>query len=209
MDSWRQQQEQDEQQQELEHMAEFKDIWDTLSKLDLSSMVEKKMKLSYLSWASAWDVLMQHYPSATFENGEPVVFADKTVEVWVSVTIEGHTRKMWLPVMDHLNNSIASPSSRQISDARMRCLVKCLAMFGLGLYIYRGEDLPSQAKDTGEDQEKVMAAVKCLTNCANVESLEDVFVNITGGHAKQSEFYKACVNAAKNRKTQLLQEAVS
>lgn len=29
-----------------------------------------------------------------------------------------------------------------INTAIMRCLTKCLAMFGLGLYIYAGEDLP-------------------------------------------------------------------
>tara|TARA_R110000824_G_scaffold158571_1_gene332562 strand:- start:90 stop:419 length:330 start_codon:yes stop_codon:yes gene_type:complete len=49
---------------------------------------------------------------------------------------------MWLPVMDNRNKSIANPSSRDISDARMRCLVKAIAMHGLGAYIYAGEDLP-------------------------------------------------------------------
>ena len=57
------------------------------------------------------------------------------------------SRKMYLPVMDHRNNSVVNPTSRQISDARQRCLVKAVAVAtGLGLYIYRGEDLPSEDK---------------------------------------------------------------
>ena len=49
-----------------------------------------------------------------------------------------------MPVMDHRNNAIANPDARKISDTKMRCLTKCLAMFGLGHYIYAGEDLPEQ-----------------------------------------------------------------
>jgi hypothetical protein len=54
---------------------------------------------------------------------------------------------MWLPVMDNRNKSIVNGTTRDISDARMRCLVKCVAMFGLGIYLYAGEDLPSSVKD--------------------------------------------------------------
>jgi len=58
---------------------------------------------------------------------------------------------MWLPVMDNRNNPIKNPNSRQVSDTTMRCLVKCLALFGLGHYIYAGEDLPDTT--TEEPQE--------------------------------------------------------
>ena len=53
---------------------------------------------------------------------------------------------MWLPVMDYKNNAIVSPDTRAVSDTRMRCLTKCLAMYGLGHYIYAGEDLPAQTE---------------------------------------------------------------
>ena len=110
---------------------EFKDIYKTLSKLDLSNLLEKKMGITFLSWANAWDVLMEHYPNSFFMILEPATFADGTVEVWTSVSVEGYERKMWLPVMDHRNQAIKNPNSRQVSDSRMRCLVKNLAMFGL------------------------------------------------------------------------------
>ena len=51
------------------------------------------------------------------------------------------SRKMWLPVMDYTNKSIENPTSRDVSDARMRCLVKTLSLFGLALDLYFGEEL--------------------------------------------------------------------
>ena len=136
-----------------------KEVWDTLSKVDCSGYVEKKMNLSYLSWAWAWDQLMEHYPCSHYEFKEPTYYPDKTCEIWVTVTVSNGShnikRTMWLPVMDHRNNAIVGPDSRQTSDTRMRCLVKCLAMFGLGHYIYAGEDIPKQpTKEELEEQAK-------------------------------------------------------
>ena len=90
---------------------------------------------------------MKHYPEASYFYDEPNVDPNGTVEVEVELTIEGITRRMWLPVMDHRNKAIVNPTSRDVSDARMRCLVKCIAMFGLGHYIYAGEDLPLAVSD--------------------------------------------------------------
>jgi len=183
-------------------MSDFKGIWDTLSKLDLSPLVETKMNLTYLSWANAWDVVMSHYPSASFEILEPVKFDDGSMEVWCSVTINDHTRKMWLPVMDHRNNSIQCPTSRHVSDARMRCLVKCLALFGLGLYIYQGEDLPRQ-----NDQSNLMGAIQTLMAQDSIESLTSEFKRLTRGHNRQSEYVNKLKQAASNRK-EMLQNVV-
>ena len=61
---------------------------------------------------------------------------------------------MWLPVMDNRNKAVVNPTSRDVSDARMRCLVKCIAMFGLGHYIYAGEDLPLAVLDTPISEEQ-------------------------------------------------------
>lgn len=132
-------------------MAEAKEIWDTLSAIDVSDHIEKKGNLSYLSWAWAWGVLMQHYPQANYHFEENEVLPDGSVTVYVSMEIDGVQRTMHLPVMDNRNNSIFGPSSRQISDSRMRCLVKCIAMYGLGHYIYAGEDIPQPAAP-GQEQ---------------------------------------------------------
>ena len=131
--------------------------WVTLSKIDCSKHVEKKGNLSYLSWSWAWSTLMDEFPSSTFEMHADERLPDDSVMVSCTVTVEGMPRTMWLPVMDNKNNAIKSPDARKISDARMRCLVKCIAMHGLGLYIYAGEDLPivEPATITDEDFEQL------------------------------------------------------
>lgn len=121
--------------------AQYADIWKTLSKIDVSKHVEKKNGLSYLSWAWAWGVLMEHYPQAEYSFQKEEVHPDGTVTVHVDVMIGQCHRSMWLPVMDYKNNAIKNPDARKISDTKMRTLVKCLSMFGLGHYIYAGEDI--------------------------------------------------------------------
>lgn len=116
--------------------------WKALSGIDVGNKIEKKGRFSYLSWSWAWQQVKDKYPGATFEILEDVVFPDGTREVRVSVTIEELTHMMWLPVMDHSNKAIQNPNARQINDARMRCWVKAIALHGLGLYIYAGEDVP-------------------------------------------------------------------
>lgn len=128
-----------------------KQIWNTLSAIDVSNHVEKKANLSYLSWAWAWGTLMKHYPDTKYTFDDRVFF-DGTMEITCSITIcvEGGdptSRYMWLPVMNHKNQPIANPDAFQINTAKMRCLTKCLAMFGLGHYIYAGEDLPEAEQE--------------------------------------------------------------
>ena len=129
-----------------------KEIWDKLSRIDVSDHVEQKMGLSYLSWAWAWGTLMNNVDSAEysftrFEGLDVMTYPDGSCAVECNLTFEGVTRSMWLPVMDHRNNAIPSPSSRHISDTKMRALVKTIAMFGLGHYIFAGESLPSNPLD--------------------------------------------------------------
>ena len=120
----------------------MKNVWKDLVKIDVGDKIEKKGRFSYLSWSWAWQEVKERYPDATFKVHEDVVYPDNTVEVRVSVTIEGLTHMMWLPVMNNQNKAIQNPNARDISDARMRCWVKAIALHGLGLYIYAGEGVP-------------------------------------------------------------------
>jgi hypothetical protein len=115
-------------------------IWNTLSSVDCNEHTDKKGGLTYLSWAWAWGILMEHFPDTVFEFGENEDHADGSMTVHCTVTIGSCQRSLGLPVMDYKNSAIKTPNSRDISDNKMRCLTKTLALFGLGHYIYAGED---------------------------------------------------------------------
>ena len=118
-----------------------------LRKIDVGAHIEKKNNLSYLSWAYAVDTLLQQDGTATWAYGEPVPFG-ATLMVFCSVHAFGKTMTSQLPVMDHRNKAIPNPDAMQVNTAMQRCLAKAIALHGIGLYIYAGEDLPEQDKQT-------------------------------------------------------------
>jgi hypothetical protein len=131
-----------------------------LRELNVSEFIEKKGNLSYLSWTHAVDVLLQNDPDAIWDFPEPTFYKGGSVMVHCIVYAFGKTVRMHLPVMDYKNNSLIDPSSRQISDAMMRCLAKCIACFGIGLYIYSGDDLPDVSKD--DDNKAKVVPIKSV-----------------------------------------------
>lgn len=153
-----------------------KEIWDTLKVVDVTDHIEKKGNLSYLSWAWAWGVMMEHYPNTVYDF-QVNKLDDGTVEVTAHVTVrsgdETVCRFMWLPVMDYRNKAIAHPDAFAINTAKMRCLTKCFAMFGLGHYIYAGEDLP-QDTSINDEQVKLLES-KLEESKANVDKFLQVF----------------------------------
>ena len=144
--------------------------FNTLYTLNLNDKCEKKNNLTYLSWANAWAEFKKVYPSATYRilmNTETSLpyFVDPNVGVLVftEVTADELTYQMWLPVLDgamkpmksesytyqvfdrnknqYVEKMVEKVSMFDINKTIMRCLVKNLAMFGVGLYIYAGEDI--------------------------------------------------------------------
>jgi hypothetical protein len=115
---------------------------------DVNKFTDKKGKLTYLSWANAWTAFLKVFPKATYtieknESRMPMFGNNKTGYMcYTTVTVEDLTHEMWLPVMDNRNQANLTPDAMAINKTVMRCLTKNLAMFGLGLYIYAGEDLP-------------------------------------------------------------------
>lgn len=151
--------------------------FDALLSLDMSDKVEKRENLTYISWANAWSEFKSCYPSATYEivknpeTGLPYFSDPETgIMVFTHVTVDGVTHEMWLPVMDNRNKAmklqpynyqawdnykkvyvektVQAATMFDINKTLMRCLVKNLAMFGLGLYIYAGEDIPGTKEET-------------------------------------------------------------
>lgn len=121
-----------------------------LSVVDCGEFIEKKGNLSYISWASAWDLLNKHCPGATYEHHEPVTYPNGEMMVSCSVAVDGISHTMHLPVLDHRNKPIQNPNVFQINTSMQRCFAKAISMHGLGLYVYRGEDLPPSEEVDGE-----------------------------------------------------------
>ena len=163
--------------------------YNELRNINVNSHTEKKGQLTYLSWAWAVDTLLQHDSTATWEFPEPKYFGE-SVMVFCNVTAFGKTMKMQLPVMDNRNNAISNPDARKISDATMRCLAKCIACFGIGLYIYAGEDLP-----TGEADGQVADWLAAIEACGSLDELKDVYMKATAAVGSNKE-----INAATNAK---------
>jgi hypothetical protein len=165
-------------------MEKKKSVFERLSAINVNDHVEKKKDLTYLSWAWAWSVTKKECPDATYkilptEYDEALGFMCHS-----EVTIESETLEMWLPVMDGANKSmlkkpytykgtawengrkvqvektVDAATTFDINKTMMRCLVKNLAMFGLGIYIYAGEDLPETEGSTPEPVRQAPATAK-------------------------------------------------
>ena len=156
--------------------------YNELRNINVNAHTEKKGQLTYLSWAWAVDTLLQHDSTATWEFPEPKYFGE-SVMVFCNVTAFGKTMKMQLPVMDNRNNAISNPDARKISDATMRCLAKCIATFGIGLYIYAGEDLPTEepAKPEPLDVNKALAAMRSAKDIATLKKYHESAVKRATG----------------------------
>jgi len=118
--------------------------------MKLSGDLEKKGKFNYISWSNAWSDVKKIHPEIqekVYDNpltGMPY-FSDKTGGfVKVAVSIECVTHTIYLPILDNSRKSIPQDDINvfQINTSIQRALVKCLALHGYGLYLYKGEDLP-------------------------------------------------------------------
>ena len=133
-------------------METIENVFRKLLKVDVSKHVEKKGQFAYLSWPYAVSQLRLSDPSATWQvqrfNGLPYLQSDLGCFVEVSVTVQGITLSQIHPVLDARNRPIPTPSAFDINTSIQRCLVKAIALHGLGLNVYAGEDLPIEAEDT-------------------------------------------------------------
>jgi len=123
---------------------------------DVSQHIEKKGRFSYLSWTYAVAEMTKADPDSSWEvirfNGLPYLESSCGYFVEVAVTVHGKTRTQIHPVIDNNNKPITAPNAFQINTSIQRCLVKAIALHGLGLYIYAGEDLPEPKELTQEEK---------------------------------------------------------
>lgn len=127
-----------------------KNYFDELYRVDVSHHIEKKNGFSYVSWAYAVAELRKRHPAATWEvvrfDGKPYMATDCGYFVEVAVTVDGLRLSQIHPVLDHRNKPVAQPNAFDINTSIQRALVKAIALHGLGLCVYAGEDLPPDVK---------------------------------------------------------------
>ena len=135
-----------------------------LLKINVNEYTEKKNGLTYLSWAGAWGEALKADPAVNFKvemfDGTPLMMVGGSFMVWVTVTMFGKPVTCMLPVLDFRNKPISTPNAFDVNTSIMRCLVKAIAMHGLGLYIYAGEDAPEDDGETPEREAVMVEAVK-------------------------------------------------
>jgi hypothetical protein len=116
-----------------------------LSKIDTSELKEKKGRFDYLSWAVALRELLKKYPKSTFKvheyNDSPYMSTELGFFVKVSVSVEGVDHSQIHPILDNKNIAITKPNAFQVNTSIQRCLAKAIALHGLGLSLFAGEDL--------------------------------------------------------------------
>jgi len=121
-----------------------------LLKKNVNEHVEKKNGLSYLSWAWAWAEALKADPKASYKiemfNCKCYMEINGTAMVFVTVTMFDKPMTCQLPVMDYRNKAILNPDAFAVNTAIMRCMTKALALHGLGLYLYSGEDVPEEGR---------------------------------------------------------------
>ncbi|MBQ2174464.1 MAG: DUF1071 domain-containing protein [Alphaproteobacteria bacterium] len=187
-------------------MEKKKSLFSELFVIDVNEHTEKKKsgngrELTYLSWAWAYAEFVKRCPDMTYEikhwDGKPYLYdEDLGYMVETSVTANGETKTMWLPVMDGANKAmknkpytyetkyngqktVEAATMFDINTTIMRCLVKNFGMFGLGLYIYAGEDLPETPfEPMTEEQKKTLldlgANFDVMLSYLKVKSVDEI-----------------------------------
>jgi len=164
-------------------MKTFEEIY----RIDVGEHIEKKANLSYLSWAWAHAEMKKIDPDAqiTIHEFPEYIQIGDTVQtalkpflrdeggawVKVSVTLNNRTETEYLPVMDMRNKAVINPDATTVNKNIKRCFVKALALHGLGLYVYAGEDLPEVEPPKPATPEQIKALTKEIENMAQLASI--------------------------------------
>ncbi|MEO7129301.1 MAG: DUF1071 domain-containing protein [Rhodoferax sp.] len=182
-------------------MTEQVNSFARLSAINVSEHIEKKGGFSYLSWPYAVAQLRLADPQASWEvrrfEGLPYLASEAGVFVEVAVTVQGITLSQIHPVLDGRNRPLIAPTSFDINTSIQRCLVKAIALHGLGLYIYAGEDLPqavgAEARDTpaANDGAPGQASPRAQPNAARPAPRAPVVATIT--KAQQVQIHKLAI----------------
>lgn len=216
---------------------ENKSTFQKLFEINVNDYTETKkngnVELTYLSWAWAWATFKKECPDADYEvkhfDGKPYLYDENLgYMVETSITTNGETKSMWLPVMDGANKAqksvaytyktskgeertVAAATMFDINTAIMRCLVKNIGMFGLGLYIYAGEDIPEgetvrQGKKARKEKSTVEEVVTGIQEKMTMVNWKAFYARAIESYPKGTEEYNIWIKAFNDKKKELEQQ---
>lgn len=184
-------------------MANTKTTFKTLTSISVKDRVEKKGRFDYLSWAYAWAMVKDQYPDVNrkvyeSETTELNYFTDgRTGYVKVGVTIEGVEHIDYLPIMGHNNQSLTKDkiTSFAVNKTIQRSTVKAIAMHGLGLSLWAGEDLI----DISESSIKTAPVAKAKPTLKKTHEKWNDVVNFV--KANKNELFSATISKVEQKYT--------
>tara|TARA_R110002020_G_scaffold356825_1_gene569319 strand:+ start:439 stop:1203 length:765 start_codon:yes stop_codon:yes gene_type:complete len=147
----------------------YENVYTHLKSQDIAPWVEKKKISSsfqpdFLSWTHVWEFLLQTYPEFELQHLEPIKHDDGSMTVQCKLTIPFGdyylSRSERLYVMDNSMKAKKNPSGQEINKAEKRCFVKCAALFGLGIQLFTGEDLPEAETANKKEEPKAPPITK-------------------------------------------------
>ena len=167
-------------------------IFETLNELNVNEFTQKKGNFTYLSWAWAVRELLKVAPDATWiihkfgetENQQPYIETEAGCFVQVTVYVNEVGRTQVHPVLDNRNQTIEKPNAFQINTSIQRCLAKAIALHGLGLYIYAGEDLPVEDPISPAEQGELVAIAHSISK----EMEEQVSAKLDAGVINRNNY---------------------
>jgi hypothetical protein len=175
-----------------------------LLSMNVNSHTEKKANLTYLSWAWAWAEALKADPEAVYKVE---MFGDKcymdvngTAMVFVTVTMFRKSVTCQLPVMDFRNKAILNPDAFAVNTAIMRCMTKALALHGLGLYIYSGDDLPEGESNSDIDVNAMIDHLAAIDAASTMEELKNAYTDAYGACGSDKNWQKKVIDAKEKRK---------
>lgn len=175
--------------------------YNDIRKINVNEHTEKKGKFTYLSWAWAVDQLLQLDPTATWQYNKPESFPDGSMMVFCSVTAFGKTMTSMLPVLNHQNKAILNPNAMDVNTAMQRCLVKAIALHGLGLYIYAGEDIPDE--DPVDLTKEAGLWVVAIHDTTSIDELKSIYGKAYAALSKDKNAVQLIAEAKDDKKAAL------
>lgn len=166
-----------------------------LERVDVTEHIEKKGRFNYLSWTFAVRELKRKYPDATWEVHEyqdrdgmvqPYMHTDCGYFVKTTVNVKGISMSQIHPVLDNYNKSISEPNAFQINTSIQRCLTKAIALHGLGLHIFAGEDLPPSTPLSTEERSEIIGVLE--THGADKETYGKIVQSMDSGTINHENF---------------------